>query len=157
MSLLDNSSWRPIHDFVMSFEHVCVATARAIIARLKVPCAVLDVKTDALNLSVAAKNLPKVRQAIESARHCDLHGLARQAGQKRLLDQHDLFPRKGEEPVFRFRAEGTRLKGMFRTPQRVAAPPGSAPSFPEIRDWRDSSGGCYESVTTLLVDDRSNP
>ena len=120
---MDNSSWRPIHDFVMASEHVAVATARAIIARLKVPCAFLDVKTDALNLLVAPKNLPKVQAANEAIRHCDLAGLERQRGQKRLFDQCDVFPRTGTEQVFRFRAEGSRLKGMFRTPQRVASPP----------------------------------
>ena len=66
----------------MASEHVAVATARAVITRLKIPCAVLDVKTDALNLLVAAKHLPKVQQAIEAVRHCDLARLAQKAGQK---------------------------------------------------------------------------
>ena len=117
----------------MASEHVAVATARAVIARLKVPCAFLDVKTDALNLLVAAKHLPKVQQAVESIRHYDLSDLSRKLGQKTLLDQHGLFPRTGTEPVFRFRAEGSRLKGRFRTPQRVASPP------VEINYWRDLS------------------
>ena len=123
--LVDNSSWRPIHDFVMSSEHVAVATARLVVARLKIPFATLDVKTDALILGgVAAKHLERLREAVEGVRYCDLHTLAREGGQKTLLDQHGLFPREGTEPVFRFRTEGTRLKGRFRTPRRVACPPG---------------------------------
>ena len=69
-----------------------------------------------MNLLVPPKNLPKVQQAVEAIRHCDLAGQERQRGQKRLFDQHGLFPRQGTDPVFRFRAEGSRLKGMFRTP-----------------------------------------
>ena len=37
VSLVDNSSWRPIHDFVMSSEAVAVATARLVVARLRTP------------------------------------------------------------------------------------------------------------------------
>jgi hypothetical protein len=42
VALLDNSSWRPLHDIVMATEHVAVAQMRYIIDRLKCPCAFLD-------------------------------------------------------------------------------------------------------------------
>ena len=129
VSLLDNSSMRPIHDFVMSTEHVAMANLRFVLARLKVPCTVLDCKTDAFNLKCASQSLAKIKQAVEAVRHKDLHQLLSPGGN---LHGVTLFPRKGEEPVFKFRVEGTRLKGRFREPARDA----TCPAF-EARLWAD--------------------
>ncbi len=54
--LLDNVSWRPMHDYVMAHEHVAVASMHFIISRLQILFQVLDCKTDALNLKVEERN-----------------------------------------------------------------------------------------------------
>ncbi|WP_353213255.1 AAA family ATPase [Rhodovarius sp.] len=134
VALLDNSSWRPIHDIIMATEHAAVAHMRYVIARLEVPCAFLDVKTDALNLEVSSKHLPRIKKAVEGVRFQDLHGLAREKGQKRLRDGSSLCPRKSDQPVFRFREEGKRLKGVYREPQRDVEPPAT-----DSLEWTDLS------------------
>jgi hypothetical protein len=61
VSLLDNTSWRPIHDFVLASEHVWVAKMRDEVQKL--PCRILDIKTDALNISCSAKSAQKLEVA----------------------------------------------------------------------------------------------
>ncbi len=87
------------------------------------PCAYLDVKTDAINLQLSHRHLAKVQKAVEAVRFCDLHLLGTERGQKRLWDGAAVHPRTSQEPVFSFSAEGRRLQGAYREPLRdVAAP-----------------------------------
>ena len=130
-TLLDNKSWRPIHDFIMSHEAVCVAQMHAVVRRLQIPCAVLDVKTDALNLLVASKHVATVRQAVEGMTYAKLHLIQREKGQKSLHNGVVLHPRPGDGPVFRFKTEARRLAGHHKTPRRDAPTPASSTG------WRD--------------------
>jgi hypothetical protein len=126
--LLDNVSWRPIHDFIMAHEHVAVAHAYRAIKRLQIPCAFLDVKTDALNLLVATRHVPKVKEACTVA-YQDLHKTPNLFG-----GAVPLHPRLGAGPVFRFKPHGKRLQGQYRTPRKDAAPPQPRASWQQLSE-----------------------
>ena len=134
----------------MSHEAVAVAQMHAIVRRLQVPCAVLDVKTDALNLLVAAKHIAKVRQAVEGVTYAKLHLIQREKGQKSLQNGVFLHPRPGDGPVFRFKTEARRLVGRYKTPRRDATLPTGL-----VASWRNlCEAAAHEAVmggASLLV------
>ena len=133
IGMVDNASWRPIHDIVMSTEHVAMAHLRYVISRLSCPCAVLDVKTDAFQLQVAPKHLNRVLSAVADIKFSDLHTLT-QRKQRPLHDACEMQPRPGEGRVYRFSPEGRRLQGVYRPPIKDAETPTCPQGWVELTE-----------------------
>jgi hypothetical protein len=116
----------------MAQEHVAVASMHYIISRLQIPFQVLDCKTDALNLKVAEKHLPKLKAAIEGVTYADMHNIRRAASGQTFLDSGcKLHKRSGTGTVYRFREDASRLKGNYKTPTRQVSEP------KEMAPWED--------------------
>lgn len=134
--VIDNASYRPLHDMIMHTEATRMAQLKYILSQLQVPPrAIKNVKTDALIFSAPAKRLAAVK-AISELRFDQLHTLRRtyelQDTNQLFLDSHtEMSPLTSEDPVFRFSENGMPLQGKYEPPNRDVAPPTTLPY------WRD--------------------
>ncbi len=134
----------------MAHEHVAVASMHYIISRLQIPFQVLDCKTDALNLKVAEKHLPKLKAVVEGVAYAGMHNIRCATSGQTFLDSGcRLYRRSGAGSVYRFREEATRLKGNYKTPTRDVSEP------QEMAPWEDlDEASAHEAVLagqSLLV------
>ncbi|OLP75717.1 hypothetical protein AK812_SmicGene44442 [Symbiodinium microadriaticum] len=120
--LLSNSSYRPVHDYIMGAEYVAVARIRQALA--EVPRRYLKcIKTDCLVMQDVPK---KYRPAVE-----------------RLLQ----MSHRDGTPVYRYE-EVTGLKGQHREPSMEAEPIRAKPPWRRVED---PVGHCLDGESLLLT------
>ena len=145
--ILDNATWRPIHDLVVHTEATRVAQLCYIVTRLGCPPKNINcVKTDAIIMSVPARKLAAVK-GVAKIQSNHLHTLRqdyeRVDPNQTFLNAHsEMSPLTSSDLVYRYSDKGIPLQGNYSKPHRDVAPPTPLPP------WRDLTED--EACTTVM-------
>ena len=150
-TLVDNASFRPIHDLTLHTEATRMAQALAVLEKLGTPLkCIYEFKTDSI-LFDPGKNSNKIKDALESTTFGDLPGLYNnlvKAKQNRLDEYSKVDGVKSDNKVFRcYEAnEDDRLHCKRQLPVTEA-------DTPDIKEeWKDADPiQCIEKGESLLL------